>query len=348
MKKHLQMSGLLALASLLIACQVTPGLAPSAPATLRAQAAARTDWKRFVENDLNRVFNENDKNHDGVIQPAEIPYAPRAFAALDKDHNGVLSRAESLPDSGHIQYLTDYMVQHFQTDPSPARSGEDPQLQPLPTPAELEKFEAEIARPIPRMVSSQHKIPVLLVPGYAEPSWYFMSGLYKDLKSAGYEVEGINLFPNFASAEEQAQKVKERVDEMKKRLGVNQVNLVVHSFGGLISRYYIQNLGGVDTVKNLVTIATPHLGTYVSYLGPGDSASQMRPNSDFLQSLNGRGFAYSPVKYTSLWTNLDEIVVPPKNSIMPDSTVGYVPWTGHLTIMFSSRTYKFVRTALSD
>lgn len=348
MKRSLHLSGLLALASLLLACQVAPGLNPSGPVSLQAQSSQASDWKRFVQRDYGRVFDENDANHDGLIQPGEIPYAPRAFASLDKNHDGVLSRAEALPDTQQIQYLTDYMVQHFQNSRANVRSDEDPQLQPLPGPAELEQIESELAHPLQRIAPNQHRIPVLLVPGYAEPSWYFMSGLYKDLKNAGWEVEGINLFPNFASAEEQAQKVKERVEEMKKRLGVSQVNLVVHSFGGLISRYYIQYLGGAATVKNLVTIATPHLGTYVSYLGPGDSASQMRPNSNFLQSLNRDGFAYPPVRYTSLWTNLDEIVVPPKNAIMPDSDVRYVPWTGHLTIMFSSRTYKFVREALTD
>src|SRR5262249_49479656 len=159
-------------------------------------------------------------------------------------HDGKLSRKEALPDNNHLQYVTDYMIRNLKPS-SQGAAAEDPQLQALPGPAELERFEQQITKPIQSLAVSRHKTPVLLVPGYAEPSWYFMSGLYNDLKKDGWAVEGINLFPNFASAEEQAQKVKTRIEAMKRRLGVDKVNLVVHSFGGLISRYYIQDMGGV-------------------------------------------------------------------------------------------------------
>ena len=174
-----------------------------------------------------------------------------------------------------------------------------------------------------------------------------MYGIYRNLKTNGWAVEGIDLFPNFAPAEEQAYKVQAKIEEMRTRYGVEQVDLVVHSFGGLISRYYIQELDGLEKVRNLVTVATPHHGTYAAYLGPGASAVQLRPDSDFLNHLNAQGFAYGSVRYTSIWSNLDEIVLPPKNSIMPESTVHYVPWTGHLTIMFSKRTYGHIRNALA-
>lgn len=336
------------LSSLLLACQVAPSIMTPG-ATLQAQTILNASWKRFVSADYDRVFDEHDRNRNGQIELAEIAHAPQAFARLDADHNGALSRKEALPDSRHLQYVTDYMVRQFQASKSGAVA-DDPLLEKLPGPAEISRAQAEITAPIQKqdLRRQPHKTPVLLVPGYAEPSWYFMYGLYKDLQKAGYAVEGINLFPNFASAEEQAVKVKAQVEAIRQRLGVPKVNLVVHSFGGLISRYYIQELGGSEAVANLVTIATPHHGTYTAYLGPGDSAVQLRPKSDFLTRLNANGFTRPPVKYTSIWSNLDEIVIPPKNAIMPDSTVRYVPWTGHLTIMFSQRTYNFVRAALAD
>ncbi|HEY9841336.1 MAG TPA: alpha/beta fold hydrolase, partial [Candidatus Obscuribacterales bacterium] len=332
--------------SLLLACQVAPAMV-SGPGVDALATVSASVWKRYLKSDYDRVFMEHDRNHNSLIEAEEIPHAPQAFASLDRDHSGALSRQEALPDTKHLQYLTDYMVRNLK--PSNHGAGtDDPQLSLLPGPAELDHFGDEITSPIQSMAANRRKTPVLLVPGYAEPSWYFMSGLYKDLKNAGWAVEGINLFPNFASAEEQAAKIKTRVEEIKRRLKVSQVNLVVHSFGGLICRYYIQELGGAANVKNLITVATPHLGTYTAYLGPGDSAVQLRPKSAFLQKLNRNGFAYPPVKYTSIWSNLDEIVIPPKNSIMPESSVRYVPWTGHLTIMFSQRTYRYVREALAE
>ncbi|MGC7872234.1 alpha/beta fold hydrolase [Desulfosporosinus sp. SYSU MS00001] len=38
-------------------------------------------------------------------------------------------------------------------------------------------------------------------------------------------------------------------------------NIIAHSMGGLVSRYYIENLGGSDNVNKLITIDTPHWGS---------------------------------------------------------------------------------------
>ncbi|MEW6608423.1 MAG: hypothetical protein AB1414_13430, partial [bacterium] len=39
-----------------------------------------------------------------------------------------------------------------------------------------------------------------------------------------------------------------------------KINIIAHSQGGLVARYYIQH-GGADNVKRLITIGTPHLGS---------------------------------------------------------------------------------------
>ncbi|MGB8955728.1 MAG: hypothetical protein WCC10_10150 [Tumebacillaceae bacterium] len=48
------------------------------------------------------------------------------------------------------------------------------------------------------------------------------------------------------------------------------VNLVVHSKGGLVSRYYIENLSGSADVTRLVTLGTPHFGSDLSTFGDMD------------------------------------------------------------------------------
>ncbi|MGE3724028.1 MAG: alpha/beta fold hydrolase [Candidatus Sericytochromatia bacterium] len=345
---------LLAIVVLMLACQ--PLQAPMAPANsvaLRSQNTASSILSRFVQNQYHFVFDEHDKNRNGFIEPAEIPHAAQSFGKYDSNRDGALSPAEILPTPTFLRAQSEALAKDLRQSQTPQQ--EDPQLQ-LPFEKEFSRLESGFIREVEVMRSlaqtslpslATKPIPVLLVPGYAEPSWYFMYGIYRDLKKAGYAVEGINLFPNFASAEEQALKVKAKAEAMMKQYGSPKIHLVVHSFGGLISRHYIQNMGGSAVVDQLVTIATPHLGTYAAFLGPGESAVQLRPESAFLKKLNAQGFAYPPVKYTSIWSNLDEIVLPPKHSIMPDSQVFYVPWTGHLTIMFSQRTYTAIRQVLN-
>ncbi|CAM5527705.1 hypothetical protein SMICM304S_05241 [Streptomyces microflavus] len=43
-----------------------------------------------------------------------------------------------------------------------------------------------------------------------------------------------------------------------------EVDIVGHSLGGLIARYYVQRLGGDRRVRTLVTLGTPHGGTAVA------------------------------------------------------------------------------------
>lgn len=336
----------------LVACRTPYGVpvasVPSSPGAqpLASFNAAQSDWEDLIKAHYNRSFIAQDVNQDGFLSPAEIAHVtPATFAAQDRDADGRLSRAETFPSPDVQQQSMHYLNQELETM-SEGISHPEAELESLPNPQELEQFTHELEQ-AEHSYKQLDRPPVLLVPGYAEPSWYFMYGLYRHLKKSGWQVEGINLFPNFATAEEQAQKIQARVEDMKARYGVSQVELVVHSFGGIISRYYIQQLGGTADVRNLVTIATPHHGTYVAYFGPGKSADQLKYNSPFIQALNARGYAYPPVKYTSIWSNVDEIVIPQRSAVMPDSTVHQVPWTGHLSILFSKRTYAHVLAALS-
>ncbi|WP_257348277.1 hypothetical protein [Pseudalkalibacillus decolorationis] len=61
----------------------------------------------------------------------------------------------------------------------------------------------------------------------------------------------------------------------------DDVNLLAHSKGGLISRYFIENQGGTDDVERLITIGTPHFGSDLSTFGDMD-----RDDSDLWKSGN--------------------------------------------------------------
>jgi hypothetical protein len=55
-----------------------------------------------------------------------------------------------------------------------------------------------------------------------------------------------------------AQKVAEKENI---RVKTGKINIVAHSMGGVVSRYYISDLGGGDEVGMLLTYGTPHIGT---------------------------------------------------------------------------------------
>jgi pimeloyl-ACP methyl ester carboxylesterase len=89
------------------------------------------------------------------------------------------------------------------------------------------------------------------------------TGLIDFLKSAGYR-DGVDLFifdydwrrSNFDTAE----KLRAKVAEVKAKTGKAKVAIVAHSMGGIVSRAYLQGLGGGADVETMVFFGTPHQG----------------------------------------------------------------------------------------
>jgi triacylglycerol lipase len=91
-------------------------------------------------------------------------------------------------------------------------------------------------------------------------------------------------------------------------------DLIGFSMGGLVSRYYVQRLGGVERVRRLITISAPHRGSYWAYVIGNIACRQMRPGSAFLEELNRDVNMLEQVKFVSLWTPLDLMIVPASSS----------------------------------
>ncbi|MGE5623582.1 MAG: esterase/lipase family protein, partial [Methanocella sp.] len=159
-------------------------------------------------------------------------------------------------------------------------------------------------------------IPVLLVHGIFDTS-RTMEGLYRSLRRFGWTgVQAMDLVPNDASAplEDLARELGERAEEICRAEKADRLDIVGFSMGGLVARYYVKFLGGRERVERLVTISSPHHGTQLAHLSPGPGAREMRPGSAFLKKLNAGEEAPEPVRYTSIWTPLDLMIVPPESS----------------------------------
>ena len=95
------------------------------------------------------------------------------------------------------------------------------------------------------------------------------------------------------------------------------IDLVGFSMGGLVARYYLQKLGGINRVGRLVTISTPHRGTQTALFLNTRGVRQMRPGSPFLLDLNGDVQVLNRVSFTSIWTPFDLMIVPAISSVLP-------------------------------
>ncbi|MDD3487494.1 MAG: alpha/beta hydrolase [Candidatus Moranbacteria bacterium] len=122
---------------------------------------------------------------------------------------------------------------------------------------------------IPGIMGSATKYPGGIGELEIDPILHTYDNLIATLEKNGYE-EQKNLF-EFPyewrdSNVQTAQKLKEKIDEVKDQTGRPRVDLVAHSMGGLVARYYIEGDGYEDDVDQLITLGTPHKGSPKSYL----------------------------------------------------------------------------------
>ena len=97
----------------------------------------------------------------------------------------------------------------------------------------------------------------------------------------------------------------------------SKVDIIAHSMGGLDARWFIEKLDGDRFVDDLITLGTPHQGSYVAYLAyftPG--GKDLIPDSDFLKLLNDGQLAQG-VEYTAVWSDSDEFIVPKESAKIP-------------------------------
>lgn len=188
--------------------------------------------------------------------------------------------------------------------------------------------------------------PVLLVHGiFRRKNVFNRMSIY--LSSLGWEVHSFDLKPS--NARLGLDKLAEQISAyVTHHFAPNQpIDLVGLSMGGLVSRYYVQRLGGNERVKRFVTIASPHYGTWLAYSLPFAGCVQMRPGSVFLEDLNRDLETLSKVTFTSIWTPYDFIIVPAQSSRLGMGQEIKLPIFAHAMMVRDKKSLQAVAKALS-
>lgn len=154
---------------------------------------------------------------------------------------------------------------------------------------------------------------VVLVHGIFQSGRIF-APVVKLLESRGCECLVPKLTPADArqGIEPLAEQLKAAIDQ---RWGDSaKVHIVAHSMGGLVSRQYLQHLGGHARCQSLTTLATPHHGTLAAWCYPGMGAMQMRRGSAFLTDLQATEHRLRGIALRSYFTPMDLIILPHTSS----------------------------------
>ncbi|MBZ4320836.1 esterase/lipase family protein [Streptomyces huiliensis] len=190
--------------------------------------------------------------------------------------------------------------------------------------------------------SAAHPRPVVLVHGTWLDSAATWPALAGHLTRRGYCVFALDygrvpdapglagLGPIDRSARELASFVRAVLATTRAR----QVDIVGHSQGGLMPRYYLRFLGGAREVHTLVGLAPSNHGTAVlglptltryvpatALLLRHPAVRQQLAGSAFLRTLNRDGDTVPGVRYTVIATRFDETVVPYRSQFLTGPNV---------------------------
>ena len=195
--------------------------------------------------------------------------------------------------------------------------------------------------------SAAHPDPVILVHGTfanQDDNWQAASPL---LANHGYCVFSFNYGGTSPSADSQgtgdiavsAGQLASFVTRVLAATGAAKVDLVGHSQGGMMPRYYLKFLGGARYVNRLVALAPSNHGTtlggltaLITALGAAGLVNsalnslctacvEQEAGSPFLTSLNGGGETVAGVTYTVIESRYDEVVTPYTSAFLSGSGV---------------------------
>ncbi|MFC7937027.1 esterase/lipase family protein [Streptomyces sp. NPDC057387] len=203
--------------------------------------------------------------------------------------------------------------------------------------------------PAPRLPAPASP-PVVLLHGFIDNRSVFLL-LRRSLAQHGRrEIESLNYSPLTCDIRTAAELLDRHVEEICERTGSERVDVVGHSLGGLIARYYVQRLGGDRRVRTLVTLGTPHAGTKVVPLANAHPiVRQMRPGSPVMEELT-RPAPGCRTRFVSFWSDLDHVMDPLETACLdhPDLTVENVRVSGigHLALPVHPAVATGIRQAL--
>jgi triacylglycerol lipase len=178
--------------------------------------------------------------------------------------------------------------------------------------------------------------PILLVHGIVDNHTIF-SPLERALRRRGFTDlssfdYGLLTSDVRATADDLAVAIEKLVEES----GSEKVHVIGHSLGGLITRYYVQRMGGHQHVHTVVTLGTPHQGTALARAGSVlPLVRQLRPDSELIAELNEPA-PDCDTRFLAFHSDLDQLIVPTRNARIehPDLQVRNVAvrGIGHMSL----------------
>jgi triacylglycerol esterase/lipase EstA (alpha/beta hydrolase family) len=120
------------------------------------------------------------------------------------------------------------------------------------------------------------------------------------------------------SIEEMAEALANFIRDVINATGEKHVEIVAHSLGGIVSRLSINEHAIDSHVKTLITLGTPHKGTYPARYANTANIRDIRPDSVLIRRLNGKSLPGN-IRTVTFWSKNDLFVLPAESAALEGS-----------------------------
>ncbi|GAA4953929.1 esterase/lipase family protein [Actinoplanes utahensis] len=191
--------------------------------------------------------------------------------------------------------------------------------------------------------------PVIFVHGYtgSASNWttamsVFRAGGYSSSRLFAYE------YDSYGDNITNAQGLASYVSQVRARTGAAQVDIVNHSMGGLVSQWYLKQLGGAQYVRHLASIAGANHGTTAAgacliYV----TCQQMYPGSSFIATISAGDETPGGTRYGTWYSPCDGVILPYTSTILSGATNNHVACETHLGFLADTVTLTRIRSFLA-
>ncbi len=181
---------------------------------------------------------------------------------------------------------------------------------------------------------------VVLVHGFFCNRGFWLPWMER-LQALGVPYVSVNLEPIFGSIDDYAPIIEDAVTRATALTG-QAPTLICHSMGGLAARAWLTSTpGAASRVQKIITIGTPHRGTWLARFSHLANGRQMRHDCDWQQGLVARELALHPQRNVDLfvcwYSNTDNIVFPASTATLPGADNRLVVGAAHVALAFHPR-----------
>ncbi|WKB54883.1 esterase/lipase family protein [Eleftheria terrae] len=175
----------------------------------------------------------------------------------------------------------------------------------------------------------------------------FWTPWLRRFRQLGVPFVAVSLEPVFGDIEHYVDIIEQAVRRLEAGTGQPPV-LVCHSMGGLAARAWLQARQADTRVHRIITIGTPHRGTWLGRFARTINTRQMRHNGEWLQALSALEPPERYRRFTCFYGHCDNIVFPASTGTLPGAVNWHIAGTAHVQMAFQAQVFQEVLASLAD